>query len=85
MSNQTYDTIKFIALIIAPVLAFIASLCTIWSVPHCAEITATLTALDTLVGAIVAIVSYQYNKPLPVDIEGLQYLEDSEEEGGEDE
>lgn len=78
MSNKTYDTIKMIALIAVPILAFIASLCTIWHLPHSAEITATLTAIDTLIGAIVAIIAHEYNKPLPVDITGLQYIEDEE-------
>lgn len=55
MSNKTYDTIKIIGLLAVPIIAFIASLCTIWNVPHSAEITATLTALDTLIGAIVVV------------------------------
>ena len=55
MSDKTYNIIKNIALFAAPVLAFIASVCAIWSVPFCTEITATLTAIDTLLGAIVIV------------------------------
>lgn len=62
MSNKTYDTIKLIGLIAVPVLAFIASLCSIWNVPYCEQITATLTAIDTLIGAIVVIVKAYYDK-----------------------
>lgn len=61
MSNKTYDTIKTIALFAVPVLAFIASLCSIWNVPYCEQITATLTALDTLLGAIVIVAKKLYD------------------------
>lgn len=62
MTNKTYDRIKFAALIIAPILAFFASLVTIWGIPFAAEITATLTAIDTLVGAIVVVAKKIYDK-----------------------
>lgn len=62
MSNKVYDAIKNIALIATPVLAFLASLVTIWNVPHGAELTATITALDTLLGAIVVALKISYEK-----------------------
>lgn len=62
MNNKTYDIIKNTALIIAPILAFIASLVSIWNLPHGAEITATLTAIDTLLGAIVVVAKNIYDK-----------------------
>jgi len=60
MSNKQYDTLKMIALILTPVLAFLASLTNIWHVPHAEQIVATLTALDTLIGAVVVIANKQY-------------------------
>ena len=60
MSNKTYDTIKNIALIITPVLAFLASMISIWNVPYGAELTATLTAVDALAGAIVIVAKKIY-------------------------
>ena len=62
MSNRTYDLIKNTALFIIPVLAFISSMCVIWNVPHSEAICASLTALDTLVGAIVAVAKTIYEK-----------------------
>lgn len=53
MSNKTYDMLKMLALILAPVLAFAASLVNIWGLPYGEQIVATLTAIDTLIGAIV--------------------------------
>ncbi len=55
MSNKTYDIIKNTALFAVPVITFVAALCSIWNVPHSAEITATLSAVDTLLGGIVVV------------------------------
>lgn len=62
MTNKAYDTIKTIALVGTPILAFFASLCTIWDVPHSAELVATFTAIDTLLGAIVVALKVSYDK-----------------------
>ena len=61
MSNKTYDVIKAIALFAVPVLAFITALCSIWNVPYCEQITATLTAIDTLLGGIVIVAKKLYD------------------------
>lgn len=62
MSNKTYDTLKFIALLIAPLVTFVASIVDIWGIPHGTEIVATLAAIDVLVGAVVAIAKAIYEK-----------------------
>lgn len=62
MSNKVYDTLKTIALVATPVLAFTAAVVSIWNVPYGAEITATLTAIDTLLGAIVVALKINYDK-----------------------
>ena len=62
MTNKQYDTLKTIALIITPVLAFLASITNIWHFPYAEQIVATLTALDTLFGAVVVVVNRQYHK-----------------------
>lgn len=62
MSNKTYDTLKLVALILTPVLAFLASIANIWEIPHAEQIVATLTGIDTLVGAIVVALKTAYDK-----------------------
>lgn len=62
ISDKTYDIIKMVALIGAPVIVFLSALCNIWSVPHAAELTATLAAIDTLIGAVVAALKASYDK-----------------------
>lgn len=74
MSNKAYDTIKFISLIIAPVATFMAALTQIWGIPYGTEITATLAALDALLGAIVIILRNNY-------IKNQQKTEELPEEG----
>ena len=61
-------------------MAFIGALCSIWNVPHSEQITATLTAIDTLLGALVVILAREYNKPLDMDVTELEYIEDGEED-----
>lgn len=63
MSNKTYDTLKVVALILTPILAFAASLVNIWGIPYGEQIVATLTALDTLIGAVVVVAKKAYKPP----------------------
>ena len=80
MSNRTYDTIKMVSLLAVPLVAFIGALCTIWDVPHAEQITATLTAIDTLLGAVVVILAKEYHKPVDMDTSDLEYIEDKDDE-----
>lgn len=63
MSNQVYDVLKFIAQIVLPALATLwAALGKIWGWPLVTEITATICAADTFLGALLGISSMQYAK-----------------------
>lgn len=62
MTNMTYDRLKVTALVAAPVIVFVGALLNIWNVPYTSEITASLAALDVLLGAIVKVASDNYNK-----------------------
>lgn len=62
MSSKTYDTLKFIALLITPIITFLSTIINIWNVPYGDQIVATLAALDVLVGAIVVIAKANYEK-----------------------
>ena len=62
MTNKAYDTLKTIALVATPVLAFMASVVSIWNVPYGSELTATLTAIDTLLGAVVVALKIRHDK-----------------------
>lgn len=61
MTNKTYDVLKNVALYILPALAtLILSLGSIWSLPYCEAIAATVTALDTFLGSVLKISSNKY-------------------------
>ena len=60
--NKTYDILKKIALNFAPLATFIGAICTIWGVPYSEQITLSLAALDTLIGALIVKSSKDYHK-----------------------
>lgn len=62
LSNKTYDTLKVIALLVAPLITFVGSLVSIWGISHGEQIVATLAACDVLIGAVVAIAKALYDK-----------------------
>lgn len=60
MSNKTYDTLKLIALIAAPISVFIVAVLSALKVPQLDTVTAILAAVDTLLGSLVEIARKQY-------------------------
>ncbi len=63
MSNKVYDVLKFVALIVLPALAtFYSTIAGIWSLPFGEEISGTIMAIDTLLGACLMLSSKNYNK-----------------------
>ena len=61
VSNETYDLLKFVALLIVPIAAFIGSVAN--AIGYDATIIVTiLTALDTLLGAVIKILSDGYTE-----------------------
>lgn len=63
MSNKVYDVLKFIAQIVLPALAtFYVTVAGLWQLPYPKEISGTVMAFDTFLGAILMISSAQYKK-----------------------
>ena len=60
LKNETYDRLKLVAWILAPLITFIGAMCDIWGVPYAMKITATLAALDTLLGSLLTISNANY-------------------------
>ena len=60
MSNQAYDTLKFVAQIVLPALGTLYfALAGIWGLPYGEQIVGTITAVDAFLGAILKISSDQ--------------------------
>lgn len=63
MSNKIYDDLKFIAQLVLPALATLyVTIASIWGLPFPEEISGTIMAIDTFLGAVLMISSSNYNK-----------------------
>ena len=63
MSNKTYDTLKWVALVVLPAVATLYfALSGIWGFPYGEQVVGTITAIDTFLGALLGISSINYNK-----------------------
>lgn len=62
MSNKTYDTLKFISLLVLPVVTLITTLLTIFGVLDTAIAAAIVAAVDVFVGSIVKISNDAYRR-----------------------
>lgn len=61
MSNKVYDKLKYVALIVLPALATLyLTIATIWGLPYGEAVAATITAVDTFLGALLGISSKKY-------------------------
>lgn len=63
LSNNTYDILKNVALVVLPALATLwLTLAGIWGFPYGEAIAATITAIDVFLGAILKISTATYQK-----------------------
>ena len=62
MQNETYDKLRLIALVAAPISVFVIAVCSALDVPHTDTITAILAAVETLLGSLVEISRREYGK-----------------------
>ena len=63
MSNKVYDALKWIAMYLLPALGTLYfALSGIWGLPYGEQIVGTVTAIDTFLGVILGVSSYNYNK-----------------------
>jgi hypothetical protein len=72
MSDKTYDILKWVALLLLPALAtFISTLGVIWNISYSEQISLTIMALDTFLGAILGLSSSNYKKQQQLDEDDL--------------
>lgn len=61
--DRMYDILKWVALIVLPAIATLYGvLASIWGLPYGDQIVATITAIDTFMGALLGVSTYKYNK-----------------------
>lgn len=63
LPNKVYDVLKWVALICLPALAtFWGVISKVWGLPYGAEIVTTITALSTLIGALIGVSTISHRK-----------------------
>ena len=63
LPNKVYDVLKYVAIVGLPAIgALYAALAKIWGFPYGVEIVGTITAVDTFLGALLQISTYNYKK-----------------------
>lgn len=62
-SDRVYDMMKWLGLIALPALAtFYGIIGKVWELPYTAEIVTTITAVGTLIGALIGVSQINYRK-----------------------
>lgn len=62
LPNKIYDILKWLAMFFLPALAtFVKVVFTIWNLPYGNEISATIVAVNTFLGAILGISNATYH------------------------
>lgn len=81
LSNKTYDVLKWVALVVIPASAtLVLTVGKIWGLPYYDNIGATISAVGLFIAAIIGVSSRDYYEIEPIDIEGLEYIEDEDDE-----
>lgn len=63
LNNKVYDVLKFIAQIALPAIAtFYVTVAGIWGLPYGEQVSATVMAVDTLLGALLMLSNSVYKK-----------------------
>lgn len=71
MSNETFDTLRFIQSIIMPLSAFVSGLTELFGFQYGVEIAAALVLFDGFFGAVVQALRKSYNDQLADEDEDL--------------
>ena len=63
MSNKLYNILKWIAQILLPAVGTLYfGLSGIWGFPYAEQVVGTITVVDTFLGVLLGISTYNYNK-----------------------
>ena len=84
MKNSTFDTLKWIALILIPALVtLVLAVGQIWSLPYYEKIGATIAALGVFLGALLKVSTSAYKRTLD-EIAAGEAIEEDGDQGEED-
>lgn len=63
LPDKLYDILKWLVIIVLPACATLyAALASVWGWPFAEQVTTTITAVDTFLGAVLCISTVNYHK-----------------------
>lgn len=63
LPDKLYDILKWLVIIVLPACATLyAALASVWGLPFAEQVTTTITAVDTFLGAVLCISTVNYHK-----------------------
>lgn len=63
LNDKLYDILKWLVIIVMPACATLyAALSSVWGWPFAEQVTTTITAVDTFLGAVLCISTVNYHK-----------------------
>ena len=84
LDDAHYDRLKWVVLKWGYIVAFIGVIVKAFNMPYGVETVPIVGAIGALLGGLLDVSTKEYNKPLEMDVTGLQYLEDGDIEDGDD-
>jgi len=63
LNNKVYDVVKWVAMVGLPASAALYyGLANIWGFPYAEQVVGTIAVVNTFLGAVVGVSTYNYNK-----------------------
>lgn len=63
LNNKIYDIFKWLSLYLLPAIAaFYCAISEIWNLPYCEQVIGTIAAVETFIGVVIGISTYEYKK-----------------------
>ncbi len=70
LNDSVYTWLKWVAMLLLPSLAvFYGVIGKVWQLPYVEEIVTTLNALGVLIGTLIGVSTYQFNKENTITVE----------------
>lgn len=83
LDSEHYDRLKWLVIRWSYIVVFIGVIAKTFNIPYGTETVTVVAAIGAMLAGLMNISSKAFYEPVPMDIEGLKYLEDDEIEGEE--
>lgn len=83
LDSEHYDRLKWLVIRWSYIVVFIGVIAKTFNIPYGTETVTVVAAIGAMFAGLMNISSKAFYEPVPMDIEGLKYLEDDEIEGEE--